>query len=627
MIRFSNIRSRANGVGVLTFLLCVCLVGCQSASKRVAKSVSTTTEKPAELELPKLVETELVKKCEQSVEEIDSVAQLIASDSKSDPTVGDKSVSQVSAYERLMPGLTLEQSKTSKPKAAEESVLAEPLSIAESNADSKSFESNANESSESIVIDSSQEEAIPAGPIDSTQLKLNAQSSEVPTLTLVVESVRQHFPMIREAEANRTIASGEALSASGAYDRVVEGYSNGQPQDFYENNWHKWSVKRNTMWGGKVGAGYRIGRGSFEPWYKERETNDGGEFSISLSAPIGRDREIDEYRAELWRAQLERGRVEPFIRAQVIMAVRDGSIAYWKWVAANENLLIADEVLKLGTDRVDLLNKQIELGEKAKIDAVDNRRIIVSRLAKQTDARRKLQQAAIKLSLYLRTANGEPLPLNNETLLSSFADIKFPETSFPDAQFMQSDLAFAQANRPELSELNVLRQQVAVAYRQANNETRPDVDAGLFLGQDVGNPTSSDDKSEFEVEATLTVSVPLERRKARGKVRQLSGKLAQLRAKTQFASEKIATEVDTARAALVAANERVAQTTEGLGLAKQIQKAELRLYAEGQSTLFNLNLREKQTAEAAGERVNALLDFYLAEAEYRAALGLDTLDF
>ncbi len=119
------------------------------------------------------------------------------------------------------------------------------------------------------------------------------------------------------------------------------------------------------------------------------------------------------------------------------------------------------------------------------------------------------------------------------------------------------------------------------------------------------------------------MSVPLERRKALGKARQLRGKLAQVRAKLQFAEEKIATEVQVARAALTAADRRLKQTQEGLELAKRMQTAEQRLYEEGQSTLFNLNLRELQAAEAAAEVVATQLEYFVALAAYYAALGSD----
>lgn len=441
-----------------------------------------------------------------------------------------------------------------------------------------------------------------------------------PELAQVVDSVRQNFPLVQQAEAQRTIAAGEALSAAGAFDRKVDGFNNWQPQDFYENHWYTWKLQRNTMWGGKVGAGYKLGRGTFEPWYKERETNDGGELSISVIAPIGRDRWIDANRAELWRAQLERGRVEPFIQAQVINAVRDGKFAYWAWVAASANLAIAENVLQLALDRTALLERQVELGEKAEIELVDNQRIILSRSAKLADAKRKQQETAIKLSLFLRTVDGRPLLVEE-----GLAPKAFPKIDAATLRTLEADLGRAMAARPELVELTIIRQQLGIALRQAQNETRVDVDAGLFLGQDVGNPTSSDDKSEFEVEGTLMVSVPLERRKARGKIRQVRGKIAAVQAKRRFAADKIGAEVRAARAALEAAALRVEQTTESVALARRIVDAEQKLYNAGQSTLFNLNLREKQAADAAVEQISAEFDYFTAQAKLDAALGIDGL--
>lgn len=443
-----------------------------------------------------------------------------------------------------------------------------------------------------------------------------------PDLRSVALSVRNHFPLIRQAIASRVVASGEVLAARGAFDHKVDGYSNTQPLDFYENNWHNIGLKRNTYWGGQVFAGYRIGRGSFEPWYRERETNAGGEFKAGFAVPLSRNRTIDANRAELWRAQIERGRVEPEIRAMIIGAIRDGSVAYWQWVASAAASQVAQDILDLGLNRRGFLERQVQEGEKANIDLVDNQRIILSRSAKATDARRKLQQASVKLSLFLRDDFGVPVVLPSEV-----ARATFPATISPESWGPLPDLELAQSNRPELEELQLARQQLAVLLRQACNETLPLIDGGLLFGQDVGQPTSSKrDKSEFEIEATLRLSVPLERRKALGKARQLRGKIAQIRAKTQFAADKIALEVQVAYAALIAAAQRVEQTTEGLALAKQMQDAERRLYELGQSTLFNLNLREKQTADAALERVAALFDYHVAVSDYTAALGFESTE-
>lgn len=441
-----------------------------------------------------------------------------------------------------------------------------------------------------------------------------------PTPEEVANSVLNYFPVIQEAMAARTVASGETLAAWGAFDHKLEGNSNSQPLDFYANYWHGLGVKRDGYWGGQTFAGYRVGRGYFEPWYLERETNKGGEFKAGFLAPLAKDRSIDANRAELWRAQLERGRVEPEIRAMVIRSVRDGTVAYWDWVASAEVFRVAEGVLQLGIDRMQFLERQVELGEKAEIDIVDNRRIIVSRQAKLVDARRKLEQASAKLSLFLRDDNGTPIVLTTEAATATFP-AALPAGDWGDA----ADVALAQANRPELEELRYIRRQYNVALRQANNEMLPDIDAGILVAQDVGEPTSSKrDKSEFELEASVLLSVPLERRKAQGKARQLRGKLAQVRAKTQFTADKIAVESQAAHAALVAAAERVTQTSQGLQLANEMQTAERRLYELGQSTLFNLNLREQQAAEAALERIFALYDYHVAQADYAAALGLES---
>ncbi len=148
---------------------------------------------------------------------------------------------------------------------------------------------------------------------------------ETTSLDEVIRSVIMHFPVIRQAAAGRGIASGQVLEASGAFDHKLEAFYESQPLDFYENHRGSFGVKRDTTWGGQTFAGYRLGRGVYEPWYLERETNKGGEFKAGFMAPLVRDRVIDANRAELWQAQIERTRFEALIQMAVIGATRDGS--------------------------------------------------------------------------------------------------------------------------------------------------------------------------------------------------------------------------------------------------------------------------------------------------------------
>ena len=514
-------------------------------------------------------------------------------------------------------------------------IAAEPAQVSE--IQQTAFQAESEESNSSTAISEEdtnipQEEAqeipepIPL-PVPLVGEEEDSETSELSSplqLETVIYSVHSHFPLIQQATANRRIASGEALSAYGAFDHKLDAFTESQPLGFYENYRHQIGVKRETMWGGQTYAGYRVGRGFFEPWYLERETNAGGEFKAGFMAPLISDRWIDANRAALWQARLEQRRVEPEIMAVVIMSVRDGAIAYWNWIIAGANYQIADDQLQIALKRNKGLQAQVNVEQEARLKLVDNRRIIVSREAKVIDARRKLEQAGVKLSLFYRTDEGVPRLPQNGQLPQELVDNLLQEIMTNGVPLEADDTEFALGQRPELEELRIVRRQLNVALRQARNETLPDVDGGFNVSQDMGEPTSSKrDKSELELEALITVSVPLERRKALGKVRSLRGKLAKLNAKNRFTANKIVAEVQIARAALVAAHEKVRRTDESYRLALQMQGGEKLAFELGESTLFNLNIREKQTAEAAAERAQALLEYLIAQADYRAAMGLE----
>lgn len=434
----------------------------------------------------------------------------------------------------------------------------------------------------------------------------------------VIDSVWQHFPLVRAAFASRQIASGAALSAMGAFDNKLKAQSRSGALGFYETYRNGLGLARNTLWGGNVFAGYRNGRGSFEPWYLERETNKGGEFKAGVTVPLSQNRRIDARRSALWRARVARNRVEPEIRAELIQFVRQGALAYWQWVAAAENLRVAESLLNIARQRNAGLQRQVETGDRAEIDVTDNNRLIVSREAALIDAQRKHRQAEVKLSLFLRNPDGTP----------RLAGINPQQVAFPDIgqlrlRALDEDVALALSNRPETAVLDMTVEQLNIELAQARNLRLPEVNAELTGSQDVGEPTTPKrDKSQFELEAAVTLSVPIERRKAAGRIRAVRGKLAQVVAKRQFVADTISVDVQSARAALTAAHKRVQKATESVQLAERMRAAEQRAFELGNSTLLNLNLREQQAADAAKTLVAAQLEYFAAQADYSAALAL-----
>jgi len=439
----------------------------------------------------------------------------------------------------------------------------------------------------------------------------------VATLDDVITSVYASYPALDAAARERQIAAGKQLASMGKFDSNLVGQAISEPLGFYKNYRYDLGVKQYNWGGSQTYAGYRLGRGFFEPWYLERDTNQGGEFKAGITLPFFRDRDIDKRRAAVFKAQLDQTAAEPIVQLEVIDAVRSASMSYWDWVAAGQRAKIAQELLQLAVDRQQGLEKRAAQGEIAGIALVDNQRLIVSRQAKSIEAERKLQQSAIKLSLFFRDPQGTPLLVAPDQL-----PVDFPAVTTPGDVTETAEVAQALQQRPELWLLSLESERARVEVRQASNLMLPSIDGVVVASQDVGAPTKQiRDKSQFEMEAGAVIEVPLQRSEARGKLQAAQGKLAQISAKRRFTEQKIVAEVQGARTALTAEFAALEQARQSVSLARQMEEAEWKKFAQGDSDLLVVNLREQATADAEALVVDAAANYFMAAAQLHAAVA------
>jgi outer membrane protein TolC len=458
---------------------------------------------------------------------------------------------------------------------------------------------------------------------ESPQAELLPQAVAVSTtepLTLgeVIESTYRSYPLFESALYLREVAAGNHLSAHGAFDLKLKGASENGPVGFYETYRQSVGLVQPLYSGSEIWGGYRIGRGQFQPWYLERQTNDAGEFKAGISVPLLRNRTIDERRADLWKTDLDRQLAEFDIQAQLIGFAQEASYAYWDWVAAGRGHAIASHILELAISRTDRIKRQVETGLLDPPELTDNLRLVADRRAKLADANRKLQQKAAKLSLYLRDAQGQPVVPAAERLPA------FPEPQLIDPDQLGADVRTALASRPDLRLIDTLRQQFEVDLQQAQNLLQPELNAVMWGAQDVGAPASAKrDKSPLDLEAGLYLDVPVQRRKALGKITAVEAKLQQIAAKRRMTQDKISVEVQMAYAALAASFKQVEQTRESVKLAEEMADRERTNFEAGASDLLKVTLREQYAAETAIKEMEAFLEYHQARADYQAALAAE----
>ncbi len=300
-----------------------------------------------------------------------------------------------------------------------------------------------------------------AGQVDTDRL----------TLADVIASVYRFYPLLEQSRLERARAQGQLLEAYGAYDTKLQGYTLSEPTGFYENYRNGIGLARQTWWGGYLSAGYRLGRGAFQPWYKERETNEAGEFKLAMGLPLLQGRAIDAQRVAVFQASLAGQAAEPLIQLTLLMAAREGSTLYWEWVAAGATLDAQRELLGLAEQRGEQYEIGVAAGKFPEIDLIFNQQLIAERRGKVLETQQKFRATSFKLSLYLRNDVGQSIIPNDDWLPTRFPVIE----PLPPGDF-QADLSAALSRRPELMLLQYETRHIQLDQQLARNQLLPQLD-------------------------------------------------------------------------------------------------------------------------------------------------------
>lgn len=473
-----------------------------------------------------------------------------------------------------------------------------------------------------IQADGGMIEASESDPVVSAEDPGSQELTTTLSLADVIASVYRSYPEINQARQELRRASGQLVEANGSFDTVLEGYTLSEPLGFYENYRNGIGVARKTWWGGYVSAGYRIGRGDFQPWYKERQTNEGGEFSLAFAQALIRGREIDPQRVAVFRACLEQRLAAPTLQQAILDASLEATAAYWTWIAAGAFLQAQRELADLAEARGQQFETGVQAGKFAEIDLILNRQLIAERRVKMLRAEQKYQATAFKLSLFLRDDAGQPLVPDDPWLPP-----QFPTTRIPELLAVQQLITQAVATRPEPRSLQLQLRQLELDRRLATNQMLPTVNLIAEGSQDVGVPaTVINDKGPFQLQVGVVGALPIQRRKAMGKRLATSAKITQLNEKLRLQRDKIGTEVQTAFNALTMSQQIVEQAEISLRNAFESLDRYRFAFERGKVDLIYLNLLETKANETEIELVRAQQDWFISLGRLQSALGLDPLE-
>ena len=251
-----------------------------------------------------------------------------------------------------------------------------------------------------------------------------------------------------------------------------------------------------------------------------------------------------------------------------------------------------------------------------------NQQLIAERRANVIASEQKFRTNGIKLGLFLRDDAGRPLPPSDDWLPTQFPVIQTQPQSN-----LQDDLAAALTRRPEPQILQYELRQIQLDRRLASNDLLPRFDLVAEASQDVGAAVNDpDDKGPLQLVIGFQGEVPIQRRKAHGKIQSTSAKMVQVNEKIRLVQNKIATELQTAQARLMLSSQIVEQSEVSLRAALETLDRYRFAFSKGKIDLIYLNLVETKANETEIKLVNAQRSWFDALSEMQLALGLDPLD-
>ncbi len=403
--------------------------------------------------------------------------------------------------------------------------------------------------------------------------------------------VKQHHPLLKQANLNLTIGEAYLLKARGGFDPKIEvDYDRKKFKNIEYYDQLNAAFKIPTWYGVEFKANFEQNSGEF--LNPNLTVPEDGLYSAGVSFSLAQGLLINDRMAMLKKAKFFREQTKAERDLIVNELIFEAAKTYFEWVEATNEQKIYRNYLENALIRFNGIKRSIEAGDKAAIDSTEARITFQNRKLSLEAATLKRQKAALKISNYL-WVNDIPMELRDNVLPV------MPEVTTLETSLMLEGITDAEAliaAHPKMRSLDYKIKSLKVDRNLKRNKLLPKLNLQYnFLS------TTYDQISKFNTanyKSGLTFSTPLFLRKERGELRLAKAKIQDMR-------------FERASTSLSIQNKMRAATTEIASLEKQntlintivtdytaLVTAEERKFSLGESSLFLINSREKSLINA-----------------------------
>ena len=437
------------------------------------------------------------------------------------------------------------------------------------------------------------------------------------TLADVLSRLEGAFPKLLGAEAVVRAAQGKAQAKRGAFDPLVSVESETLRYNSASTRGQASSGSRNDVgveWTTPSGAKFSAGRIFNEGAVKSPDSATGslGTWAFGVKLPLARGGGINDKSAALEQALFGESVARQDAGLVRLMVRFEAAVAYWNWVGAARRLAVRQALERLAADRAALVAREVAQDVRPAVDQREADSEVSLRRADTVKARRDWEKATFSLSKFLWNPDGSPAEVPDAAAVPA-DDTSVQPMALP-ADALETGRRNAWERRPEMALLALERRVVAVDRRLARNDRKPFVDLSVGPGLDLG-----DRGIGGTLKAGLSVAWPLNQNDPRGRGEEAAAKDRKLELEENLLRRSLALEVEDAVSAVGRSIERWSEARSAVEALRAVEEGERTRFREGDSTLFLLNQRERQRADAELRWIDTKVEYQTALAQWAMA--------
>ncbi|WP_293742710.1 TolC family protein [uncultured Pedobacter sp.] len=416
--------------------------------------------------------------------------------------------------------------------------------------------------------------------------------------------VKKYHPLAFRYRLQNQIAKAEVQGARGNFDPVVaakNGLKTINGTEYYKESTVELDIP--TWYGISFNGSYNY----LEGQKLNNSQTPGGLYQFGITLPLAKNLLYDKRRALLEQARFATQLTE----AEQILLTNDLMLeaenTYWELVKAHEVLNLQNKAIKINEDRLSLIKKTYQYGEKAAIDTTEALSQLQSFQVKQKDAYLEFLKANQQLVLFLWQENQQPYDISQ---------LIIPKESLTDNAAYQNYLSLIKeiddlslSNHASIlmysSKLNILESERRLKFQSL----LPKIDLTYNFLNKENYASNFLPLFQNNYQYGLKLEIPIFLRQARADYRIAKFKIRQNQLDTDYKKQEINTKINSYKYLVINYNQQISLAFQNTGNYQRLLQAEQTKYNNGESSLFLINARETKLIEVQEKLLELRLKF------------------